>query len=82
MFKGPSDGGRYPPLYITGWKHGCETGAYTSANTFYRLRYKFNQDWQLAQDDTYYKGWQDAFDYCRKYVLQHNLRTIGKKLGD
>ncbi len=79
MFDGPIDGQEHPPLYVTGWKDGCETGAASSATYLYRMRYNFRQDWKLAQNDIYHKGWKDAYDYCRKYILQHNLSTMGKK---
>ncbi len=73
MFEGPPEADKrpYPPLYVEGWKHGCESGASAKVNLWYAFNYKFKQDWQLAQNETYYKGWKDAFDYCQKYLHQY-----------
>jgi hypothetical protein len=61
-------------MYIKGWQDGCESGAQASANHLYRLKYKFRQDWTLLGDPEYVNGWDNAYDHCRKYVLQHNLQ--------
>ena len=76
MFEKPFGDRNYPPLYVSGWQDGCESGALASANHFYRLKYKFRQDWQLLDNRTYISGWENAYDHCRKYVLQHNLRKM------
>jgi hypothetical protein len=78
LFKRPPDNQDYPPLYITGWQHGCESGAEASANYLYRLKYKFKQDWSLLGNTYYVRGWEDSYNYCRKYVLRQNLGPLGK----
>ena len=60
MFDHPPPGKEYPPIYVTGWQDGCETGAAVGANALYRFRYEFRQDWQLVTDRVYYAGWKDA----------------------
>lgn len=76
MFERPAGNKNYPPLYIQGWQDGCESGAEASANHFYRIKYKFRQDWQLLSEPLYVNGWNNAYNHCRKYVLQHNLRHL------
>lgn len=76
MFERPSGNVNYPPLYIKGWQDGCESGAQASSNHLYRLRYKFRQDWTLLNDAAYIRGWQNAYNQCRKYILQYNLDKI------
>ncbi len=73
MYDGPPSRGNYSPLYIQGWQHGCQTGAASSANNVFQYRRLFEQDWRLAQNDEYHRGWKDAFTYCRKQVLQESL---------
>lgn len=75
MFERPAGNGNYPPLYIEGWKDGCESGAQASANSFYRIQYKFKQNWQLITDPVYKNGWDNAYNQCRKYILQQNMNT-------
>lgn len=75
MFERPVGNGNYPPLYISGWKDGCESGAQASANHLYRMRYKFKQNWQLISNPLYRNGWENAYNQCRKYILQHNMNT-------
>ena len=79
MFERPVGNGNYPPLYIKGWQDGCESGAQASANHLYRFKYKFTQDWKLLNNPMYMNGWDRAYSHCRKYVLQHNLRSMKKK---
>ena len=74
MFDGPPAGRKYTPLYVKGWKDGCWTGAHATANLWYKFKYSFKQDWRLAQNRVYYKGWKDAFQYCQLYVYQYNQR--------
>ena len=76
MFERPEGNYPYPPMYIKGWKDGCESGAEASANHIYRIRYKFRQDWQLLNNREYIAGWETAYNHCRKYVLQHNLQQL------
>ena len=78
MFEGPpkKEGVTYPPLYVKGWQDGCHTGTSGSANHWYKFNYKFTQDWQLAQNRVYYKGWKDAFDYCQRYIYQYTRRGL------
>ena len=77
MLKGPPprEGITYPPKYVEGWQHGCETGISATANQWYKMTHKFRQDPILAQDRTYYRGWKDAFDYCQRYQYQWRNRT-------
>jgi hypothetical protein len=74
MYDGPPESENRPELYKKGWQHGCETGAAASANNVYTTRRIFRQDWDLAQDDTYHRGWRDAFTYCRKRVLTQSQK--------
>lgn len=76
MFKGPKDMNEknYPPLYIEGWQHGCESGASATVRQWYKQFYRFKQDAYKAQDKTYYKGWKDAFEYCQRYLYQYKKR--------
>ncbi len=76
MFERPSGNQPYPPLYIKGWKDGCESGADASANYFYKTQYQFKQDWRLLSEPYYVRGWEDSYNHCRKYVLQHNLAQL------
>jgi hypothetical protein len=78
MFERPEGNKNYPPVYISGWKDGCESGAEASANHLYRFKYKFRQDWKMLNDQIYVSGWENAYNHCRKYVLQHNLRKMAK----
>jgi hypothetical protein len=73
MFEKPAGNYNYPPLYIQGWKDGCESGAQASSNSFYRAQYKFKQNWELITDPVYKNGWDSAYNQCRKYILQHNM---------
>lgn len=74
MFERPAGNRPYPPLYLQGWRDGCESGANASSNYFYKFKYKFKQDWQLLDDRTYMSGWEAAYEQCRKYILQHNTQ--------
>lgn len=76
MFKRPEGNRPYPAVYVKGWQDGCESGAEASSNYFYRMRYSFRQDWRLMKNGHYVKGWEDAYNHCRKYVLQHNLKKM------
>ncbi len=78
MYEGPPkvEGKDYQPLYVEGWRHGCESGTSASANQWYKFFYKFQQDAVLAQNRVYYKGWKDAFDYCQRYIYQYTRRHI------
>ncbi len=57
-----------PPEYQQGWKDGCESGLTTYGNDWYKSFYSFKQDRKLVDNDTYFKVWQDAFNYCRHHV--------------
>jgi hypothetical protein len=78
IFERPPDNKEYPDAYITGWQHGCESGAQASSNHMYRLKYQFKQDWKMLNTPDYTKGWEDAYNLCRKYVLQQNLGTYAE----
>lgn len=71
-----NNGKPYPELYVDGWRDGCETGVAGNTNTFYKFYHNFKQDAMKAQDETYHKGWYDAFFYCGRYIYQYN-----RKLG-
>lgn len=73
MFEKPPGDKEYSANYVLGWKDGCESGAQASANHLYRFVYKFKQDWRMLSDAQYSIGWEDSYNYCRKYVLAHNL---------
>ncbi len=64
----------YDPLYVDGWKDGCETGVAGNTNAFYKYFNDFKQDAYKAQNEIYYKGWKDAFNYCGRYIYQYNRR--------
>ncbi len=74
MYEGPPPGKEYTPLYVEGWQAGCESGVSASSNHWYKFHHEFRQDPILAQNRVYYKGWKDAFDYCRRYIYQWNRR--------
>lgn len=77
MYDGPpprKDGKAYEPLYVEGWVDGCETGVSANTNAFYKFFNKFKQDSMKAQNEVYYKGWKDAFNYCGRYIYQYNRR--------
>lgn len=76
-FEGPPNRAevQYPPLYLTGWKQGCESGTSALAPPYYANFYSFVQDYKLAQNPQYYKGWKDAFTYCHRYMNQYYSRT-------
>lgn len=76
IYDGPpeKEGVEYPPLYVKGWQDGCESGTSSTATHWYKFHYSFRQDWKLAQNRVYYKGWKDAFDYCQRYIYQYYRR--------
>jgi len=79
MYDGPPpspDGKPYPDLYVLGWQHGCQTGADAQSNNFYKTFSGWRQDATLAQNKVYYRGWQDAFGYCSRYIQQYNSRQF------
>ncbi len=80
MFKSPPPGREYPELYKLGWVDGCESGAASSANHFYKMRYSFKQDWQLNSNNVYRKGWDDAWNYCTTTILKHNWESVGRRV--
>ena len=55
MFERPEGNRNYPPVYISGWQDGCESGAEASANHLYRFKYKFRQDWKMLNCQPAYK---------------------------
>lgn len=65
-----------PTNFRKGWRDGCETGISSTANRLQRSFYHFKQDYQLAQDPVYYKGWKAAYNYCNRYVFQYLRRNI------
>ncbi|MCH2037212.1 MAG: hypothetical protein MK137_01290, partial [Rickettsiales bacterium] len=76
IFERPPGDKEYPEMYLKGWQDGCESGADASANYLFKWKYKFRQDWQLLDNKLYVNGWEDAYNHCRLYVLQHNLKTL------
>lgn len=65
-----------PPLYVKGWQEGCETGISANTNSMAKFRYKFQQDANFIMNDTYYRGWKDAFDYCQRYTRMYYSRQF------
>ena len=65
-----------PTNFRKGWRDGCETGISATANRLQRVFYDFKQDFALAQDPVYYKGWKAAYNYCQRYVFQYLRRNI------
>lgn len=57
-----------PPIWKLGWQHGCYSGFSAYGNDFFKSQYKFTQDMRYINDETYFKGWTDAFNFCRAYV--------------
>lgn len=78
MFDRPAGNKNYPTEYIQGWQDGCESGADASANHLYAFKYKFRQDWTMLNNPTYVNGWENAYNQCRKYVLQHNMKKMAQ----
>lgn len=74
IFERPPNKGNYSELFLKGWRDGCESGAEASANYLYRLKYKFKQDWKLIENKEYITGWEHAYNFCRKYVFQNNIK--------
>jgi len=65
-----------PTNFRKGWRDGCETGISATSNRLQAHFYHFKQDFVLAQDPVYYKGWKAAFNYCQRYVFQYLRRNI------
>jgi hypothetical protein len=78
MFQKPVGSRHNSPIYVKGWQDGCESGADASANHLYRFAYEFRQDWSLLNNPEYVQAWEKAYNHCRKYVLQHNLRKVAR----
>ena len=76
MFERPAGNKEYPLMYIEGWKDGCESGADASANHLFKWKYEFKQNWKLLNNKQYMSGWEDAYNHCRQYILQHNQKTM------
>lgn len=77
MVKGPKpnkDGTPHDSMYVKGWQDGCHTGISAVSNAWYKFYYQFRQDWELAQNQVYYKGWKDSFNYCQRYLYQWQSR--------
>ena len=62
------------PDFKLGWEHGCETGASSGSNTFYKMFYEANKQdgWKLANSPIYKKAWNYGYLYCMReeYVDQ------------
>lgn len=65
-----------PPLYLKGWKEGCETGISANTNSLNKFFYKYKQDASLVMNDVYYRGWKDSFDYCQRYTRMYYSRPF------
>lgn len=65
-----------PPVYVKGWKEGCETGVSANTNSLAKFAYKYRQDASLVMNDIYYRGWKDAFDYCQRYTRMYYARQF------
>lgn len=59
-----------PPDFQDGWKDGCDTGIAEYSSSFYKTLYKFKQDPYRTTDETYYRAWLDAKNYCSIYGLR------------
>jgi hypothetical protein len=69
-----------PNNYKRGWKDGCESGLSTMTNSLYRKFYSFRQDNSLRNNTSYYKTWQDSFQFCRSYAYG-TLRESNQRMG-
>lgn len=76
IFERPQNNKEYPQLYLIGWKDGCETGASSSASYTFKWKYEYRENPNLIRNGKYRHGWEDAFTFCRKYILQHNSKTL------
>lgn len=65
-----------PELYLVGWREGCETGISSNTNSVNKFFYKYRQNASLVMNDTYYRGWKDAFDYCQRYTRMYYSRQF------
>ena len=70
------EGPEGPTKFKQGWKDGCDTGISATSNRLQRSFYKFQQNYELSQDQVYYSGWKTAFDYCQRYVFQYLRRNM------
>ena len=57
-----------PETWKLGWQHGCESGLSVYGSDYYKSIYKFKQDVTRVNDNFYYKGWNDSFNFCRSYI--------------
>lgn len=64
------------PDFKLGWDHGCETGASSGSNQFYKSFYKSNKQdgWKLANSPIYKNAWNYGYFYCMReeYVDQNS----------
>jgi hypothetical protein len=65
-----------PTLFQEGWRDGCETGISVTSNAFQRHFYSFKQNSELAQNEIYYSGWKNAYNFCQRYVFQYLRRDV------
>lgn len=57
-----------PFEYEHGWAQGCESGMGGMSNDYYKSFYQYRIDVNYVTNETYYKAWKDAYNYCRHYV--------------
>ncbi len=57
-----------PPEWKLGWQHGCESGLSSFGNNYFKTMYKFKQDVTMVNNEYYFKGWNDSYNYCRSVV--------------
>jgi hypothetical protein len=60
-----------PDIWKLAWQDGCQSGYSVYGNSMFKQMYKFKQDVTKMSNPTYYKGWRDAFNYCRAYVNRY-----------
>lgn len=65
-----------PKLYLEGWQDGCRTGVGMYSTFLYQNYWGWRQDAIKAQNQVYYKGWKDAFDYCGRYMWSYNKKDF------
>jgi hypothetical protein len=79
-----SDLAKADPDFKLGWDHGCETGASSGSNQFYKIFYKSNKQdgWKMASSPTYKNAWNYGYWYCmREEYVDQNVTMWGSIFG-
>lgn len=66
-----------PPIYQQGFRDGCESGYSGYSKSFNKMFWRWKQDPELAQNETYYKIWKDAYGYCAQYANASSVHAFG-----